>query len=873
MKRLFPFILICCFYLGVSLLFNFQIWKQVFIQEPAGAIFISGESPIYEYVAERVYQNLLAKKNPFASIPDVLYPLGWNFALDDISPLNGIYFLLLRPFLSIHQSLMFIVVAGIFAANFTMYLLLRLLKIEKRTAFLFGLVYGFTPFLSLRVGGHPSYTAFYVFPLLALLFLFLTQKKNPLFKVGISILLGISLVITVLTNLYFAVMVAVMLFLLVLFYSLTNRTVLFQVVKTELIYLIFTLLTAIILLIPWFVRVYRLILFQQYSQPPSLVDTVAFSSDLFGIFIPSYLNPFYSLFVAFVVKKIPAFGAIFENFIYPGVLILVPLCLMLIFHKQLKKHITSLLPLLLTSFIFWIFTLGPYMHILGRKLSIPLPYIFLSFIPYLQMARAPGRFIVPFIFLGSIVSAVLIDSLLKKKKAQTKNYIFFFLLLIFFIDQSYSAPPFGIKTIPVKIYDYISARNSGPILEIPFAIRDGLDYLGDIHAVWSFRSQLMHKQPIFGAYFGRINETTFSYYRNDALLGTLGQLIDRGSTNTGEIVKNMNINRMNDSADFLGIEHSILDTNASYATPVKSILEKIGFSQVFIDNGYALFQRKPEKKEFTRIQFGSETDNLFLEQGWGEREESGRWVIGNVAQVIFRLKESHPLKLKFSAKTLQTPQEMTVYANKKSIGTISMGTNLRTYTFFANEELRDGINIITLRFSKTFFMNNFGVRVRDRRPLAAFFTNITIEDAIPTAFSQGNASEFTKIDFSNPSHEQFLLQGWSDPEEGARWTEGKSAKALFYVNRARPMKLHLRAESIYKPQKVRVYLNNLFSGEVTVATDVSADYFVDVSNSLKSGVNILTLKFSHTQQLEKIGKDPNDTRDLSLFIKYLALEE
>lgn len=873
LKQISPFIGFCLFYLAVNILFNFQIWKQVFIREPDNTIFIQGESPIYEYVAERVYQNILAGKNPFTPITDVLYPLGWNFALDDISPINGVYFLILRPFLSVHQSLIFIVVTGIFAANFFMYLLLRLMKIEKKTTFLFGLAYGFTPFMSLRVGGHPSYTAIYLFPLLALLFLHLLERKKIIDKFATSFILGIVLVITLLTNLYYTLMIIFLILFLTIYYFFWKRNDLGRLLRSNFIFLLFTLMTASILLIPWFEYVYRILIFRQQSDPPSIVDMIAFSSDLFGIFIPSYLNPFYALPIALLVKKIPHFSNIFENFTYPGLLILMPNVLLILFYKRLKKYIFAVFPVFLASFIFWIFTLGPYLHVLGRNLSFPLPYLLLSKIPYIQMARAPGRFIVPFIFLGIITAAFLIDSLLKKEKVRTKYYTFIFLLIIFFVDQLYLSSPYGIKSIPTKIYEYLATEKKAPVLEIPFAIRDGLDFIGDIDAVWSFRSQLIHKQPIFGAYFGRINNTTFSYYRNDALLGTLDKLINQAATNTAEVVKSMNYSRMIASADFYGIQYSIVDMNKSYSATVSSILRTIGFTPRITDSGYMLFQRIPQEKDFTQIQFGKEADTQFLERGWGKKEESGRWVIGNVAQVLFRLSKSRPVKLKFSVKSLQVPQEMQVYINRRLIGNTALGTNLRTYIFFADDELREGINTISLRFSNTFSTHNLTNKDIDRRALAAFFANISIEEGIPSSISEGNKAEYTQIDFSNSSNDQFLLQGWSDFEQGARWTEGKLAKTVFYLTKARPMKLHLQAESIYKEQRVKVYLNNQYCGEIIVPTNITADYFTDVTSCIKSGINILTLSFSHSEQLAKIGGNPNDRRDLSLYIRHLALEE
>src|SRR3990167_2953492 len=91
----------------VSLLFYFNLWSQVITPDKPGQLTIQGESPIYEFVAEKVRNNILSFKNPLAPIDSVLYPFGWRFALDDVSPIFGLYFLFKTVFK--HSSIFYFI--------------------------------------------------------------------------------------------------------------------------------------------------------------------------------------------------------------------------------------------------------------------------------------------------------------------------------------------------------------------------------------------------------------------------------------------------------------------------------------------------------------------------------------------------------------------------------------------------------------------------------------------------------------------------------------------------------------------------------------------------------------------------------------------
>ncbi len=280
---------ICIIYLLVSLFFYQVIWMQVLKPENPSVLLVQGETPVYEFVAEHVRLNILSGKNPFGSTDRVLYPMGWNISMEDTAPFNGFLFLFLRPFLSIHQSFVVIMLASVFASNITMYWLLRIVGIRRSIAFLAGLMYGFTPFVSYRITGHPTYIAMYLFVVPAIFFINLYQSRIVIQKVRNALLLAASLVLMLLTNLYFVIMFVLLIGVWIGFSFIFSFKKSWQSFIDLYKYIILTGITSIILLIPWIVEFIENIRFSPRSVPQGFADNIAFSADVFGFIWPRHV--------------------------------------------------------------------------------------------------------------------------------------------------------------------------------------------------------------------------------------------------------------------------------------------------------------------------------------------------------------------------------------------------------------------------------------------------------------------------------------------------------------------------------------------------------------------------------------------------------
>lgn len=721
LKFLILFLLV---YLVINFIFNFNIWQDIVNPSSINILTIQGESPIYEFVAERVRLNILSGQNPFTPAKEIMYPFGWNFTLDDVAPINGFYFLFLRPFLSPHQSLMLIVVLGIYFSNFLMFLLLKELGMKKETAFLFGLVYGFTPFISYRVGGHQPYTALYVFPLIVLLTLRLI-RSNKRDKFINALVLGFSLALTVLTNLYFSVMIALLTgVFLTLAYFLEKRS-LINIFRQNLWYFMIAILAASLFLTSWFIKGYQYLLISSYKTILKPISYIPFSADLFSFIIPSRFNPIYKNLLDSLAQKSDFISNIFEDFTYPGIIIVFFYIVAFFRYSKVPNLFKATL---WTSVFFWILTLGPYLKVLGRTFQIPLPYLILQLLPVIQMARAPGRFIVPFIFLAIILAAYLFENDLLKNKFK-KNFPYFVFFLVFLLDQAYITLPAKTLDLSIRISRYLKKTNAGPTLTIPFVIRDGLQSIGDTDIIWQPYASLLHGQPIYSVYAGRISPDIFDFYRNNYLFKNLDLIINT-SKYKKSLVENLDATQLKEQLDFLDTKNIIIKKDRPYSKDLKKLFIDLGFFKVMDRPDYTLLSRKKIKTK-----------------------------------------------------------------------------------------------------------------------------------------------EFVAVDFRKEINSPLLLEGWHNPEIGERWTKGKVSSLLFKTHGQRPFKLHLKAEAIVKTQEVRIYVNSDYAGKINVLSNQTKDYEFDVSKKIKPGFNFIVMRFSHFYKLGELTNNPKDQREVSLNVKYIALEE
>ncbi len=603
-------------FLLTNLIFNHSLWKELLIKRTENETNIT-DSIITEFLLENSYQNILRFKNPFIT-ETIFYPFKINYSLNDPSNSYTIFFFFLRPFLTPHQIILLIVIVSFFLNNLLMYILLRKLKINQRLALVIGLSFGFMPFLSHRVIGHYTYIPIYFFPLACLIIhQFLTSstiKKKLVLSVGF----GLFLAFVLLSNFYYFLMIILALSFYGGYCFFDKRIVIINFARKNIGYILLSSIIFLIVLTPWLISVSQLIETKAIVKTHGFGGAIDFSADLMRFFTPSKYNPFYKK----LINKLSGISPIFfkynqfflnswERLVYPGAIIILAYItiIFMLLRKKIEGRIwKKIRPYFFVSLIFLVLMLGPFLKVFNRwslnldgvDVVVPLPFLALHYIPGLSAIRAPSRFTPAFVFLAWIVVVYFLDSVFKRIKPHLQRLLLAFLFTVFIIDQSYVVPPAITQKLPYETYHYLKRSPPGTVLEIPFTVRDGFQYLGFVHALQPMYGQLIHQKPIIGGYLARINPEVFRYYQSLPFISYLAKIIDKGNYSPyKEKPKEPQVfpypysldTIINDTRS-LNIRYILLKKDEKYSSYLEGLLTKVGFEKKLEELNYLLFELK-----------------------------------------------------------------------------------------------------------------------------------------------------------------------------------------------------------------------------------------------------------------------------------------
>lgn len=745
LKR-YSILFIILFYISTNFLFNYPVfWGELF-HDTSQYSAVIGEIAATEWGMEQIYERLINFENPFKPLSSIFYPFELDISTSDVG--LGFHYLYLRPFFSPHQAMSVLVILNMFLANICMYILLRKLKINKVVSFLIGLAYGFMTFMTVRMG-HLSYSLYYVFPLFYLSYLYFISAKTTKSKIIFSFITSFIFIFTMWQHMYYFIMLLISIASLGVYFLITDINKTLNFIKENLRYISLSLITIIILLIPWITAFRDALVFLEPPQASGWAGAIGFSSDLLGYFVPSVYNYYYGERISYLINKFDITFAkgIFENFTYPGLIILVGYAFIII--QKLRKKLNNKLwknikPFFVTSIVFWSLTLGPFLHVAGRwglpldegiRVVIPLPYVILHYLPFLANIRTPGRLIVGFIFFAYIVIGFLLSKYFRNKSKIFIVLFSLFFILVFTLDQRYQKQPLTVPFyFPKNIYKEISKDSSNSsVLEIPFTVRDGFTYFGDEGSIYQIMGQFTYNKPLIGGYMGRIPDYIKEYYEGDSFLGYIGRLIDENVNLNGSIDrenlakwKNINYEQAKKTIDFLRIKHIIFNTDKPYYSSLSGHLKELGYKEKLKDKKYILFRNDIGDYEFLDIKMGDDSSRVQLGQGWYLPEEgSFRWV-DKKSSVMFKVNRPRKVKLIFTGASFIKENKARIYINKKYIKEIIFTPKIESYEIALPMKLNKGINTVYIIFDKVYKPSEV-LGGEDQRNIAAKFYKVRIK--------------------------------------------------------------------------------------------------------------------------------------------------
>jgi hypothetical protein len=136
----------------------------------------------------------------------------------------------------------------------------------------------------------------------------------------------------------------------------------------------------------------------------SLDESNAYSADLLAFFVPSPTNPVFGRLTAPLYRRFS--GNPYEQTVYLGFVLLGLAVWGVRVAPAPKRRLLTL-----TAAVFFVLALGPFLHVAGRSLALPLPYLLLWHVPFVNGMRVPSRFVELLVFALTLLAAYGLSAL------------------------------------------------------------------------------------------------------------------------------------------------------------------------------------------------------------------------------------------------------------------------------------------------------------------------------------------------------------------------------------------------------------------------------------------------------------------------------
>lgn len=399
--------------------------------------------------------------NPFAQSDLVFYPIGFNISTGYDTLLATIIslplqFIFKNPFIVYNILIIFNFVFSSYAS----YLLAKYLTNDKKVSFIAGIIFGFSPYMMARSLGHMNLLTTGMIPLFILIFL--KTLKNPSLK-SFSLSALLFLLVS-LSSWQYGLFTLLFVFFSLVFLYLTSKKAILN--KQYVINFAFFLILSALLTLPFALP---MILNKVSSKIPLPTngDATHYAADALSYLTPP---PASILFGKFISKDY--FGSLStnstESTTYLGVfeIIFILYFFFAIRKNKFEKIFSENIYWIILAFIFFILSLGPLLKIGGHISNFILPYYFIFYLPFFDLAKEPVRMSIFVMLFVMIIFSVFLKAYLEKNKLH-RNMILLLTALIIIAERA--TFPYQIEKIGISpFYNKISEdKNDYTILDLP----------------------------------------------------------------------------------------------------------------------------------------------------------------------------------------------------------------------------------------------------------------------------------------------------------------------------------------------------------------------------------------------------------------------
>ncbi len=778
-------LLIIGIYLVLSLALTYPLVLHFTTHVPGSATWAFDEYTFLWNMWWFKYSIFDLQTNPLHS-SFIFYPLGISLVLYTYHLHNALLAVPLQPFLSLATINNLLLIGSLTLSGYGTFLLLKYLLTAQRptlgtdfqsvaqqchgdsslhspscrgmAAFLGGVVYAFTAsrFVYLALG-HYNFASNHWIPFYALYVIKTireTRAKNALWA-------GIFLTLTLSCEMTYGIFLAVFTIVYLLF---TSRKKILNIQFARRLGLL--TITFLLAYSPMLYFIFKEMLYGGYTLE-GWGDALKLSTDLLGFFTPTKLHPLWGgdwvRELRAVVEGTARFSDVNTVFVGYVTLLLAIFALFKYRHTLKVWGVAALTSALLS--------LGPLLQINGQyffdldgllaeaKVTFPMPFALLHYLPIANANRAPNRFSVIMtlslaVMIGYAAFWVLNRVPLKCYTLRVTCCVLFLAALSF---EHLSIPlPLTDARIPEICYQIGAEPGQFAILQLPMGWRNSFGTLGSERTQAQYY-QAAHHKPIISGNISRNPPFKFEYFRRISLFKSITALelykeVDAATRERDKVLA-PELMYLYD-VRYLLILPSIpgrLPYADTVTRTVDYALEILPLeSEPIYDREGVLAYRviqPPPRTDFT-IDFGLEETEMYRGEGWSWNEEIGgvsaNWAIAHRARVFIPLRQGGDYKLTIAALPFSyqgaPPQRVNVTMNGHPVSELSLTANWVPYEVdIPSALIRYGLNELSLHFSHLASPQDVLPGSPDQRTLAVAVDYVKFERV--NASSEGSRSE------------------------------------------------------------------------------------------------------------------------------------
>jgi hypothetical protein len=388
----------------------------------------------------------------------VFFPLGW-----DIPFLPGVGLILgpgalLAPVVGLVLTYNILWWLSFALAGWAMSLLVRHLVADRIVAFVCGALFAFSTYRQIHSVEHlPIVMASFLLPLFALALL--RAEQAPTVRRGVAC----ALVLAASTGISWYCTVSLLVFLglavLVLWWERGLRAIARAPLAPWLAGLGALVAAASPFVLPLLLSPAR----DSIVDRP-LTDASEFSADLLAFFVPSPRNPVFGSLTEPLYRRFT--GNPYEQTVYLGAVLLALAALGALAVRGTARRLFGV-----TAVSAFVLALGPFLHVAGETLRVPLPYLLLRHVPLVRGARVPGRF-VELVLLSLIVLAGYgLARSCRRLGPRGKLAVAAAVLVAALLETTLAPLPTGSARVPAVYAEIARSEEAGAVLELPLDTR------------------------------------------------------------------------------------------------------------------------------------------------------------------------------------------------------------------------------------------------------------------------------------------------------------------------------------------------------------------------------------------------------------------